>query len=266
MLRAVHAALLSVSLAAAPTTATSPTPAATPIPAADLTALLERSAALDAKLADLFARGSFVVTSTFRTTDQNFGGTKVSEVVTEMYEKDGKPWERITKYVEGGRDVTKDRDAKRQKELASGTRTRKDGIPFRSPFAPGEQKRYRFTAEGPWKDDPALEKIRFEPKGKASTTTYRGYGLVERDTGVVRKLSFRPSAFPRFVKKLDVELEFSTPTPAGLALTSLKVRAGGGALFVIRRAVEVDTTLTGYVMPGTPGTGDLGESLPIPDE
>ena len=56
----------------------------------------------------------------------------------------------------------------------------------------------------------------------------------------------RPTVFPYFVNKLDVVMEMDAETPAGPALSALRVNAAGQLLFIKKR-VEVEAAFSDYV-------------------
>lgn len=219
-------------------------------PAEPLPDLLARVEASETRVMALYETASFNVHTTYKNVDAN-GKAKSTDVAeTRLFTKDGKPWEEITRFLDEGQDVTARENAKRQKELESGKRKRKDGVPFASPFAKDQQALYVFTDLGADSANPALRRIKFKPKEK-SETTYKGEGLVDVARGALVKLSLKPTVFPYFVNKLDVVMEMQSETAAGLALSSLRVSAAGQLLFIKKR-VEVEALFTDYVPSASP--------------
>jgi len=214
-------------------------------PAEPLPDLLARVEASETRVMSLYETGSFNVHTTWKSLDGAGKAKSTDEADTRLYLKDGKPWEEITRFVDEGQDVTVRENAKRKKELESGTRKRKDGVPFASPFAKDQQALYEFTDAGLDAKNPALRRIKFKPKQK-SEKTYKGEALVDIASGALRKLTMRPTVFPYFVNKLDVVMEMDAVTPAGPALSALRVSAAGQLLFIKKR-VEVEAAFSDYV-------------------
>lgn len=227
--------------------AAEPVAAGTAEPLTDLLARLEES---ESRLMDLYENGSFNVHTKYRNVDAAGKTKSIDEAETRLFQKDGKPWEEITRFLDEGRDVTARENAKRQKELESGKRKRKDGIPFASPFGKDQQALYTFTDLGTDPDDPSRRRIQFEPKRK-SEKTYRGKAVVDATRGALVELSMRPTVFPYFVNKLDVVMEMRTETEVGPALSALRVSAAGKLLFIKKR-VEVEASFTDYVPASKP--------------
>ena len=207
--------------------------------------LMQKLAANEAQLQHLYDEGDYHVTTKYQTLDPATGAVKLTnDMETRMFRKDGKPWEEITKFVEGGKDVTAAHAAQREKEVRDGKRKRADGVPFRSPFSAAEQPKYRFN-ELP-AAEPGKTTIAFEPI-TATKDTQVGTALVDVATATARHMEFHPAIKPNFVHKLDMVLEL-VETPAGWALGTLVVDAEGG-LFFVKKRVHVESKIEGYELP-----------------
>lgn len=249
--RAFLASILLASLAS-PEAFAAEAPAETApaaVPEDVLTELLPRLAATEARLQALYDASTFVVRSTSTKSDSLGKKKERSEVETRMFVHDGKPWEEIVRYVDDGRDVTESRNEKRQKELASGKRTRKDAMPFSSPFTEARQKRHRFRDLGAVEQSETLRRIAFSPKkGKKGDETSRGEAIVDLARGAIVSMTLEPSDLPPFADEAEIRLEMNNETPAGPALSRVLVEGSGSFLFV-RRKLRVDARISGYVVP-----------------
>ena len=238
--------LAALLLVAAP----APTTTAHPGPGPASPQLLDRLAQTDNNLDQYYGTADYLVTTHVQFLDPATGALKSeNQVVTRMFRKDGKPWEEITLFTEAGKDETAAHAAQRESQVQGGKRKRTDGIPFKSPFGPGEQPRYTFTDEGPDPVTPALEKLSFTPH-TAAKDDYVGSALVEVANGWLRHIQFHPAVKPNFVHTLEVVMDFTATTPAGPALTHIVVDGEGG-LFFVKRRQHVDSVISGYQMPGS---------------
>lgn len=211
-----------------------------------LSELLPRVAESEERLHALYDSSTFVVSTS--TTKHDARGRKVegSEVDTRMFPRDGKPWEEIVRWVEDGKDVTRAKNAKRQKELASGKRTREDAMPFRSPFLAARQALHRFRDLGAVEGDPSRRRVGFSPrKGKAGKNTSRGEAEVDVTRGAIVSMTIVPSELPPFADEAEIHLEMAHETPAGPALSRVVVHGAGSLLFV-KRTLKADARISAY--------------------
>jgi hypothetical protein len=257
------AAALALTFAAAPVAPVAPVASSTPAVAVPLAAvakpaapvavpaaLLKKLADSEARLSHLYETGSYVVTTRFQNLDPSTGVVqKTNDIVTRMFSKDGKPWEEITLYIEAGRDITASRAAQRQKELRSGKWKRADELPFHGPFAAEDQSKYRFADGGADPQEASLRRILFSPLTPSKETSI-GEASVDPEEGTVQTMTLHPAVNPNFIRKIEYSLEFAAKTESGPALSSVRVEADGGLLFV-KRKVHVETVIGEYV-PAAP--------------
>lgn len=170
----------------------------------------------------------------------------VTESVERVTLRGGRPEREILRYVRDGRDDTASEKKKRAGVKAGPPgKERSMRIGMKSPFEPGELDKHRFTLVGPDPVDPNRVTIRFEPKEKPSPETSVGEAVVDAATGAVIRLRFRPADNPKFVDRLDVQMEYGAATPEGPALSRVTVDGAGGILFVKKR-MKMTVTLSDY--------------------
>ena len=158
----------------------------------------------------------------------------------------GKPEREILRYVRDGKDDTASERKKRAGAKAGPPgKERSMRVGMKSPFEPSELDKHRFTLVGPDPADPNRLTIRFEPKGKPSPETSVGEAVVDAATGAVVRIRFRPSDNPKFVDRLDVQMEYGAATPEGPALSRVNIDGAGGILFVKKR-MKMTVTLSDY--------------------
>src|SRR5438046_5850243 len=83
-------------------------------PAETFPALLQRLAANEATLADLYESADYTLTTHTDSLDGSGNVSKTSDVETRMYTRaDGKPWQEIVRFVDAGKDITEEHQKKR---------------------------------------------------------------------------------------------------------------------------------------------------------
>ena len=239
---AVSALLLSFGAFAAETNA--PAPAAE---ASLLDELLPRIAETEGRLHALYAASTFVVRTSTSKYDGRGRKVESSDVETRMFPREGRPWEEIVRWEEDGKDVTRAKNDKRQKELASGKRTREDAMPFRSPFLAKRQPLHRFRDLGAVDGDPARRRVAFSPrkKGKEDEDTSSGEAVVDLARGAILSMTLVPSKLPAFADEAEIRLEMTHETAAGPALSRVVVKGSGSMLFV-KRSLKANATISTY--------------------
>lgn len=170
----------------------------------------------------------------------------VTESVERVTLRGGKPEREILRYVRDGKDDTASEKKKRAGVKAGPPgKERSIKIGAKSPFEASEQPKHRFTLVGPDAADPSRLTIRFEPKGKPSPETSIGEAVVDPETGAILRLRFRPSDNPKFVDRMDVQMEYGAETPEGPALSRVSIEGAGGILFIKKR-MKMTVTLSDY--------------------
>lgn len=160
----------------------------------------------------------------------------------------GKDTEReVIRFVRDGKDDTA--GEKKRRAEAKAAPPRKGGgsirIGAKSPLDAAEQPKHRFTLVGPDPADPNRVRIRFEPKGKPSPETSIGEAVVDASTGAIVRVRYRPADNPKFVDRMDIQMEYGAETPEGPALSRVSIEGAGGLLFVKKR-MKVTMTLSDY--------------------
>jgi len=170
----------------------------------------------------------------------------VTESVERVTQRGGQADREVIRFVRDGKDDTA--GEKKRRAEAKAEPPRKGGsirIGAKSPLDAAEQAKHRFTLVGPDSADPNRVKIRFEPKGKPSPETSIGEAVVDAATGAIVRLRYRPADNPKFVDRMDIQMEYGASTPEGPALSRVSIEGAGGLLFVKKR-MRVTMTLSDY--------------------
>ena len=170
----------------------------------------------------------------------------VTESVERVTRRGGETEREVIRFVRDGKDATEREKKRRAEEKAKPPRKKRSiKIGAKSPFEATEQPKHRFTLVGADPADPNRVTIRFEPKGKPSPETSLGEAVVDTETGAIVRLRFRPSDNPKFVDRMEVQMEYGAATPEGPALSRLCIEGAGGILFVKKR-MKMTMTLSDY--------------------
>lgn len=174
----------------------------------------------------------------------------ITESVERVTRRGDRTEREVIRYVRDGRDVTQEEKKRRAGEKAAPPRKRRSiTIGATSPFEASEQPKHRFTLVGADPAEPNRVTIRFEPKGKPSPETNVGEAVVDLATGAILRLRFNPSDNPKFVDRMEVQMEYGAATPEGPALSRVTMEGAGGILFVKKR-MRMTMTLSDYEFEG----------------
>jgi hypothetical protein len=219
--------------------------AAETAPSEDLEAMLRRLAEHSARVQALSKSGVTMSTSA----EQLDGSGKVesrTESVERRFEKDGVETTELRRFVRDGQDALAQERARREKR---NTKPKGDSQErsFRvsSPFSSDAVALHRFTLLGPDPEDPALRRVKFEPKGAASPDLLVGEAAVDPVAGTVRWIRCRPSKNPRHVTRMEMEMVYGVEAPGGPALSRVKIAGEGGLLF-IKKGYRSESTFSDY--------------------
>ena len=80
-----------------------------------------------------------------------------------------------------------------------------------------------FQRLGPDAHSPSLQRIGFEPRGKASRDLWSGEAVVDPAAGEVKWMKQRPSDLPAFVERIEMVLEFGAATSEGSAVSTVRL-------------------------------------------
>ncbi len=212
----------------------------------DLGELLRRLADREARVSALLKNSA--VTATTRAEQDDSAGKPISmvESVVRSHRNNGNTQRELIRYIEDGKDRTDEEREKRKNESASDEKRRNSFRVDSSPFAANEQPKYRFTLLGTDGDANRI-RIRFEPKEPGADKVFIGEGVVDVAGGALLGMRLRPAHLPMFVHRLDVQVKFDAPTPAGATLSEIRIDGEGsliGALF--RRQFRMTTTFSDY--------------------
>ena len=212
----------------------------------DLPAVLAKVSEREARMAKILENSSHTTATRAEELDKKGKVESVTESLERVTLRAGKPEREILKYVRDGKD-----DTANEKKKRAGAKAGPPGkessmrIGMRSPFEPSEQPKHRFTLVGADPADPSRLTVRFEPKGKPSQDTSVGEAVVDTATGAILRLRFRPSENPKFVERMDVQMEYGAPTPEGPVLSRVAIDGAGGILFNKKR-MKMTLTLSDY--------------------
>lgn len=220
--------------------------------------LLRKLAEHDARLMALYQQGA--VTMSNKVEELN-GDGKVEhsqEVVVRLQSKDGQPDGELVRAVRDGKDVTAEEQKNREARRLSEGGGAKDGgkkevkVALSTPFGAEVQEKYRFEVLGPDQHTPGWLRVAFTPKGKKSKELWIGEAVVDPEKGSLHWMKQRPSDYPAFVDRMDMVLEFQTPTPMGPAVTTVRIEGQGGLPF-FKKKFRAVTSFSDYAMPAASG-------------
>ena len=110
-------------------------------------------------------------------------------------------------------------------------------------YRPGRvlRRSLRSRAAGSGRSPCVLASSRLLPSGEesgqagSSPETSVGEAVVDPATGAIHSLRFRPADNPKFVDRMDVQMEYGAATPEGPALSRVTIEGAGGVLFIKKR-------------------------------
>jgi hypothetical protein len=184
------------------------------------------------------------VTSRLEKLDRHGKVDGYAERVIQVVQANGHKDQQLVRFVEDGEDKT----ASARKEFAE-ERAKPKGkrIEFEFPFRASEQPKYRFSVVGKDPNNPANVRIRYAPVGPPSEKEYLGEAWVDQSKGTLISMGFRPTKFPSFVDRADVQLEVQAATPMGPTVSRVFAQGEGGFLF-IRKHFRFTLSFSDYAL------------------
>jgi hypothetical protein len=229
---------------------TAATAGAAEVPAEVLRKLAEH----DARMMTVYREGAVTMSSKVEELDGDGKVEHSQEVVVRLQQKDGKPDGELLRAVRDGKDVTAEERAAQEARRAQAEgepKGKKEGqVALSTPFSAEVQEKYRFELLGPDSNDPKRIRVGFGPKGKKSKDVWIGEAVVDPEQGTLHWMKQRPSDYPAFVDRMEMVLEFNAPTPAGPAISAMRIEGKGGLPF-FKKQFRSETTFTDYALPGS---------------
>jgi hypothetical protein len=153
---------------------------------------------------------------------------------------DGTRQEKVLEAMENGGDVKAkviefraDRD---RKARANGGKPKLYAtdldVEFALPFEAEQRASYVFQRVG---GDALRPRIHFEPREKGESRKWTGEATLDAATGTLLMVKGHPSARPRFVDDIDIQMEFTPDAPPGPMAERMVVVGGGHFLFFHKR-------------------------------
>jgi hypothetical protein len=214
--------------------------------------LLAKLAASDARLMRLYKEGAVTMTSRVEELDKEGKAQHTQTVVLRLSVKDGAQRVEVVSASRDGQDVTADERKAQAEKQAKADEDPKGKMSQRQqltlPFAADAQPKYAFQVLGPDANNPAYQRIAFEPRGKRSKDLWVGEAVVDPQAGEVKWLKQKPSDLPAFVDRIDMVLELGAATSVGSAVSAVRIEGEGGLPFFKKRFRSV-ITFKDYAAP-----------------
>ena len=218
-------------------------------PSEDLAELLRKLSEHSARLKEMRRSGELTLTTL---SDQLDGKGRVEsqmEIVERVLYRNGSEVRELVRFSKNGKDVTAEERKKRAKKDGGGSSSLE--LTLASPFGAEEAAKYRFALRPPDASYPNLTRIHFEPAGAPSPAVNVGDAFVDPAAGSPVRIRCRPSANPKHVSRMDIEMRYEAPTPDGPALSAVTIEGEGGILF-IKKGFRMTVTFSGYTPPSAP--------------
>lgn len=193
---------------------------------------MQKLAAQDARVDAATEKGAFTLHLVAEERDKKGKVTSTTDEVQHIRHEGGVTKIDVVRATKDGRDVT---ETERQQVARQQQKRKKDSQEGRlaSPFAPDQQKSYKFELVGPT-GAPHQVKIRFTPEVEPTPTVYKGEAVVDTEAGAVVSMKFSPAKLPRHADRVDITLEYKQPNNM---LSKMVVDGEGGFLFIHKHVI-----------------------------
>jgi hypothetical protein len=215
--------------------------------------LLRKLAEHEARMMTVYREAAVTMSSKVEELNGDGKVEHSQEVVVRLELKDGKQESELVRATRDGQDITADerreQEARKAKAESEPKETGKKEVKvaLSTPFGADVQEKYRFTVLGPDQHDPKKLRVGFAPKGKKSKELWIGEAVVDPEIGSLHWMKQRPSEFPTFVDQMEMVLEFHTSTPAGPAISAVRIDGKGGLPF-FKKTFRALTSFSDWAM------------------